>query len=236
MHLVISNHDSLARYTNFPVGYPIGHPVAGDAQVPTLNRVLIDRPPEQLIAFDDRNRAVSPATSGIHFFRDDVKFDSILRNPLAWVARFADYSILLTPDSSLGDDMPTWLRQQRTCHSRAVGVIWQARGLKVVPTLRWRSLEDISFVTCGIPVGSTVAMSNYGARRDPHEKYLFRVGAEEILRILKPNHVLLYGSLDPNLQALFDEQTRVIAYPSPIDTLRDAKRRRIDPLVKGTLF
>jgi len=54
--------------------------------------------------------------------------------------------------------------------------------------------------------------------------------------MLKPNQVLLYGSLDPNLQVLFDEHTRVIAYPSPIDTWRDAKRMRIDPLVKGTLF
>jgi len=236
MHIAINDHERLARYTNFPPGYPLGHPVDGDAQVPMLNRVLLGDPPEQLVAFDDRKRALSPATSGIHFFRDDVKFDSVLRNPLAWVPRFTEFSILLTPDSSLGDDMPSWLRQQRTCYSRAVGAIWESRGFTVVPTLRWRSLEDISFVTSGIPLGGTIALSNYGARRNPAERHVFQSGAEQILKILKPNHVLLYGSLDTTLQSLFDEHTRVIAYRSPIDILRVARCAGGEPPVTPTLF
>ena len=236
MHLAINNFEELVRYTNFPPGYPEGHPVDGDAQVPTLNRVLLDFPPEQLVAFDDRRRALSPSTAGIHFYRDDVKFDSVLRKPLEWVARLTEYAVSLTPDSSLGDDMPSWLRQQRTCYSRAVGATWQSRGLRVVPTLRWRSLEDISFVISGIPTGSTIAMSNYGARRDASERYIFKSGAEQALRILKPNLVLLYGSLEPTLQSLFDEHTRVIAYPSPVDSIRNAKRTLVDPQGIQTLF
>jgi hypothetical protein len=236
MHLAINDIEGLVRYTNFPAGYPQGHPVDGDAQVPTLNRVLLDFPPEQLVAFDDRKRALTPATAAIHFYRDDVKFDSVLRNPLEWVARLTEYAVLLTPDSSLGDDMPSWLRQQRTCYSRAVGATWQSRGLRVVPTLRWRSLEDISFVTSGIPFGSTIAMSNYGARRDPSERYVFKSGAEQVLRILKPNLVLLYGSLEPNLQSLFAEHTRVMTYPSPVDNIRNAKRALVGPPDNQTLF
>jgi hypothetical protein len=236
MHLAINDHERLARYTNFPPGYPLGHSVDGDAQVPMLNRVVLGHPPEQLVAFDDRKRAVSPSTSAIHFFRDDAKFDSILRNPLEWVSRFTEFSILLTPDFSLGDDMPSWLRQQRTCYSRAVGAIWESRGLTVVPTMRWRSMEDISFVTCGIPVGGTLAMSNYGARRNPYERHIFKSGAEKILKILQPDRVLLYGSSDPTLQSLFDEHTRVTAYRSPIDILRDAKSPHSQPSQAATLF
>jgi hypothetical protein len=207
-------------YTRFPVGYPVGSPVAGKWQVPVLNRLDTLNIPGELIAFDDRKRSTDPRNSGIHFYRNDNKFASVLKNPLVWVNAFMDFGYVLTPDISLGDDMPPWMRQQITCLSRAVGVIWQQRGLNVIPSLRWRCNEDLPFVTAGISLGGTIAVSNYGFRSELSERIIFRSGLEEVLEILRPEKVLLYGSADPNLRALLDDKTDLFVFQSPIDLQR----------------
>lgn len=196
MHFDLSSDGDLRRLTGFPHGYPQGHPVAGYAQIPVISRVKLDAAPSHLVAFDDRSRAINPAQTGIHFYRDDRKFDTVLQNPLPWVEKFMNFAVVLTPDVTLTDDMPSWLRQARTCFSRAVGVVLQVRGIPVVPSLRWRALEDLTFVTAGIQTESTIALSNYGARRDHREKLIFREGAENVIELLQPRTVLLYGSLD----------------------------------------
>ena len=207
-------------YTRFPVGYPVGSPVAGEWQVPVLNGFKSSSIPGGLVVFDDRTRSLDPRNSVIHFSRKDSKFASVLTNPLTWVNAFMDFGYILTPDISLGDDMPPWMRQQITCLSRAVGVIWQQRGMNVIPSLRWRSNEDLAFVTAGIPVGGTIAVSNYGFRSELSERIIFRSGLEEVLEILKPEKVLLYGSADPNLRALLEDKTDLFVYQSPMDRQR----------------
>ena len=219
-HLYTHTDDQLVMYTRFPVGYPVGSPVAGKCQVPVLNGFNSSSIPGELIAFDDRKRSNDPRNSGIHFYRNDSKFASVLKNPLAWVNAFMDFGYILTPDVSLGNDMPPWMRQQITCLSRAVGVIWQQRGMNVIPSLRWRSNEDLPFVTAGIAEGGTIAVSNYGSRSELSERIIFREGLEEVLEILKPEKVLLYGSADPNLRALLEEKTVLHVYQSPIDLQR----------------
>jgi len=215
MHFELHSETDLRRLTGFPNGYPRGHPVAGYSQIPVIDGVKLDSAPSDLVAFDDRGRALNPAKTGIHFYREDRKFDSVLQNPLPWVEKFMHFSVVLTPDVTLTDDMPSWLRQARTCLSRAVGVVFQVRGIPVVPSLRWRALEDLTFVTAGIQTDSTIALSNYGARRDHREKFIFREGAEIVLELLKPRIVFLYGSLDEELAKLFDSHVDLHVYSSP---------------------
>lgn len=219
-HLITSSDDNLVRLTQFPIGYPVGSPVAGSWQVPILNPIETTSLPTQFVAFDDRNRTLNPRSAAIHFYRDDWKFSSVIERPLEWVSRFSDFGFILTPDISIGDDMPPWMRQKKTCISRAIGVIWQSRGLQVIPSLRWRSNEDLPFVMAGISEGGVIAVSNYGFRRDLSERIIFRSGIEEITNVLKPKVLLLYGSADANLKALLETKTQLIEFKSPIDSQR----------------
>jgi hypothetical protein len=159
----------------------------------------------------------------------------VIERPLEWVSRFSDFGFILTPDISLGDDMPSWMRQKKTCISRAIGVIWQSRGLQVVPSLRWRSTEDLLFVTAGIPEGGVIAVSNYGFRRDLSERIIFRSGLEAILPTLKPKAVLLYGSSDANLKSLLEAETELIEFRSPLDSQRQMSLNRHTSMAE-TLF
>lgn len=219
-HLYTHSDHDLVRYTRFPEGYPVGSAVAGPWQVPVLEPLELFSAPSEMYAFDDRKRIQVSSTTALHFYRDDAKFASVVTKPLEWVSVFCEYGYVLTPDISLGDDMPPWLRQQNTCLSRAVGVVWQRRGLNVIPSLRWRSIDDIPFVVAGISPGSTISVSNYGSRRDIAERMIFKTGLEEILRVLNPAVVLLYGSADPTLQTMIETYSRLHIYKSPIDKQR----------------
>ena len=228
MHFQLDSDQEFSSFTAFPRGYPLGHPVEGSSQVPKLFSVHLEEVPQRLVAFNDRARVHEPKKVGLHFYKYDKTFDSFVKDPLTWVSRLMGFGVVLTPDLSIGDDMPSWLRQSRTCQSRAVGVILQSRGFTVVPSLRWRAMEDLHFVTAGIDRESTIALSNYGARRSSEERFLFRIGVEQILQELKPKTVLLYGSLDSDLRSVF-ESTRVIEYPSPMSQIRRcAKSKKIE--------
>jgi hypothetical protein len=234
MHFEFSSDDDFCNFIRFPRGYPRGHPVDGSVQMPRINRVQMDIVLDQLVAFDDRGRASDPSKSGIHFYRHDRKFEPFVRNPLRWVEKLMNYAVVLTPDISITDDMPDWMRLERTCHSRAAGVVLQSRGIVVVPSLRWRSIDDLSFVTAGIEQNSTIAMSNYGARRSVQEKMLFRVGAERALQILKPRTLLLFGSLDIELEEVFAKVPELHVYESP--TVKEGQGANHAAALSSVLF
>lgn len=206
------------RLPEIPLGYPQGHPVSGEWQLPLLKPVLAPDPTLDAIGFDDRKRVKNPSNSIVHFYRDDMKFMGLLLDPKKWVYRFMDFGYVITPDISLGDEMPEWLIAHRTFYSRAVGAIWQSRGLKVVPNLRWRRLEQIPHIVQGLPSGSTIAFSNYGFRRSAKERKLFHDGLVQIISFLKPSTVVIFGSLDNDLTQALLGVPQVIVLSSPLST------------------
>jgi hypothetical protein len=193
-----------------PKGYPQGHPVVGDWQLPVMKQVTLSKNPLAAVGFDDRKKSVNHRDTLIHFYRDDLKFNGVLARPKTWVSRLMDFGYIVTPDISLGDDMPWWVMAHRVFYSRAVGVIWQLRGMTVIPNIRWRYLNQIPQITQGIPVGSTIAVSNYGFRRNPVEKQLFADGLLLVLDILNPTTVILFGSINGELEYILRDIPNVV--------------------------
>ncbi len=219
-----------------PPGYPQGASVEGEWQLPVLESPTISMRPEGLFAFDDLGRAPNPGHSGIHFFRNDEKFQPVVLRPLSYVYKFMEFGFVITPDLSLGDDMPTWMVAHRVFYSRAVGLIWQRRGLRVIPILRWRRIDQIPFIVAGLPKAGSIAVSNYGFRRDIAERMNFSAGLSEILELLKPETVLLYGSLDENLRRILSQVTNVYAFDSAMAEARLSISGQMEEDLQGFLF
>lgn len=131
--------------------FPQPHEVGGVEQVPMLRRLQLADVPNELIAFDDRKRAVDSTQTALHFFRFDHKFVATLLEPEKRVKDFQSFSAVLTPDVTLGTGMPPWQRARNTVLGRAAGAVWQSRGLTVIPTLRWLDESDYELVASGIP-------------------------------------------------------------------------------------
>jgi len=204
--------------------YPENHPVEGIDQVPLLTRRSIKDIPTELIAFDDRKRAQSPGDAGLHFFREDRKFLSVLLNPEAKLKGFAPYKIILTPDVTIGQGMPPWQRVRNVVLGRAAGVIWEKRGLRVIPTLRWVDEADLTLVACGVPQRSVFAVSSYMARRNPADYRIFQDGLRYLAKNLNPVAVIVYGSLDANLLLELSDQCDVFVYEHPMAKIRKSAK------------
>ncbi|MFM8155913.1 MAG: DUF4417 domain-containing protein [Actinomycetes bacterium] len=212
-----------------PEGYPLGHPVDGEQHIPRLRGVPENRVPEVLCAFNDRGRATDPSAAGLHFFRADEALLPIIGSPAKYALTFAPYRLVLTPDLTIGEAMAPWQRARAVAMSRMAGVVWQERGLTVVPTLRWRTKHDYDNVASGIPTHSIVAIATYGSRRDPELRTEFERGLPAMVERLEPCVVLVFGSTKARVFAQLAGRTEFIEYLPPMAARRDARPEKSIP-------
>lgn len=187
-------------FTDVPFGYPTGrHPVDGCWEIPVLAKVPPEKVPDQLVAFNDLGRVDYASNAAVHFFKNDASFNQILRDPAVYTTKFSPYRAILTPDITIGSGMNLWMKAQRVAYSRMVGVVWQTRGLTVIPTVRWtvRWIEenDLDLSCAGIPTNSVIAVSNYGSRRDLFLRAAFEGGLPQVIERLRPAGTLVFGDL-----------------------------------------
>ncbi|CAB4567629.1 unannotated protein [freshwater metagenome] len=216
-------------FSDVPEGYPVGrHQTEGPWEIPMLARVPRERIPEHLVAFNDLGRSPDRATTGVHFFRHDETFAKLLACPAKYGPKFSEFQCVLTPDITLGAGMNPWMKARRVAYSRMTGVIWQTRGLVVIPTLRWNSINDLELVCSGVPKRSVIAVSNYGSRRDADLRHAFESGLPQVIERVDPSGLIVFGDTrgrafsdipDTTLVRCFEpfKGTQVLPDPSPKD-------------------
>ena len=212
-----------------PDGYPLGHPVDGEQQIPRLAKATREQVPESLCAFNDRGRAADATSTGLHFFRDDEALLPILARPAKYAPIFTAYRLVLTPDVTIGDGMPPWQRARAVVMSRMAGVVWQAHGLTVVPTLRWRTKDDYDNVAAGIPEGGVVAVASYGSRRDRESRSEYENGLRKMVQRLVPECVMVFGRTQGRVYADLARRTEFIEYLPPTAQARPVRRSKLTP-------
>lgn len=195
-----------------------GFDVSEATGMPQLDPV--EAVPERLRAFTTCARCADPK-AGVHFFLDDYRFEGTWNDPERYAGMLSRFRCALTPDFSCYLDMPEPMQRWNVYRGRAVGRAWQDAGLAVVPTLTWGEPSTYEFAFEGIPAGSTVALSTVGLMDCREGVDLFRHGAAEATRRLRPSVVLAYGKrcdfdahgarvvwFESEMQARFDEMRR----------------------------
>lgn len=134
--------------------------------------------------------------SGVHFFIDDYQFDRVWRNPTAYLNTLRQFQCVLSPDFSVFVDMPTPMKIWNVYRNRLMGSWWQEKGIRVIPTVGWAEPDSFGYCFAGIEPGGVVAVSNIGTRKTARTKRMWMLGAEEIVKRLRPSAILLYGSSD----------------------------------------
>ena len=217
---------SIYIFAGVPESYPLGFPVDGPEQIPILNRVSDTSVPANLCAFDQPSRANPKLDTALHFYRADETFQAVLESPHKYVSKISEYKAILTPDCSMTLGMSPSKRAHQTQLSRAVGAVWQSRGLTVIPSLRWADQTDYDIVCSGIPVQSVFAISSYGCMRDPLLRENFENGAMAIVERLRPSVLLVYGHISAELLQTLKQTSQVIVYLSPTASRNNAKTIR----------
>ena len=148
--------------------------------------------PKDLIGF---NYALSSQNKdvGIHCYVDDYQFERLWNSPDDYIEKLAEYQCFLSPDFSLYMDMMMPTKIYNIYRSRLIGAYYQARGIKVIPTVSWAEPETYKFCFAGIEKGGVVSVSTIGVKEDPQALKVWQDGMAEMIKQIKPKTILVYG-------------------------------------------
>lgn len=177
-----------------------------------------DQIPKELIAWNDRYRMTHPKPGDCaHFFLDDYRFETVWTWPDRAKGKAARVGQVLTPDFSLWVGMPLSAQMWQVYRSRWCGAWLASHGVKVIPTVSWSTPDSYDLAFLGIPQGNIVAVSTVGIT-DPESVILFHTGLTELINVLHPSSLLVYGGK----RHLFDkvDSVDVVFYATRWDSRR----------------
>lgn len=155
----------------------------------------------------------------LHGYLHDWRMAPLLNNPARYEHKVAQHWGLVLPDFSMYEHMTRTHRVMSTWYSRALGVYFQSRGLRVIPGIRWAVVQDLEFALDGIPDHAPVAVSTQSLTRNNTDLRTFREGLIEISRLLKPATLVVYGPCPQQMWQELESFEMVLNFPT------DASRR-----------
>ena len=135
----------------------------------------------------------------INWYIDDYKFDGpkgIWNNYDASLNIIIHFAGIITPDFSTYQDFPLPIKLYATYRMRAYGYWLGRQGINVINNVRWGTKETFDFTFEGIQKNSIVSIGTVGGGpRKLIDRERFEIGLYKMVEVLKPNTILVYGSM-----------------------------------------
>ncbi|MCM1578390.1 MAG: DUF4417 domain-containing protein [Ruminococcus sp.] len=154
------------------------------------------------------------------FYEDDIRFDSfsgIWFRPKKAHDILSHFSGIITPDFSAYQDFPYPLKIFNTYRMRAFGYWYGVLcGGNVINNVRWGTPETYSYCFDGIPRNSVTAIGTVGGSpRKRIDRPRFEAGFNEMVRVLNPHTIIVYGSANyPCFRELEKQGIKIVSYQS----------------------
>ncbi len=153
------------------------------------------------------------------FYIDDYKFDGargIWHDSNQALKVLRHFAGVITPDFSTYQDFPEPIKVYNTYRMRAFGYWLGTNNLPVINNVRWGTPESWCYCFDGIPNNSIVAIGTVGGSPRKHiDRLRFETGLNEMIRILYPHTIIVYGSANYScFEKLRDAGIKIISYPS----------------------
>lgn len=153
------------------------------------------------------------------FYMDDYKFDGskgVWFNYSHTLKVLKHFAGVITVDFSTFQDFPEPIKIYNTYRMRTLGYWWGKNGLKVINNVRWGTKETWHYCWAGIPHNSIVAIGTVGGNpKRLKDRKRFNEGFEEMLRVLRPTTIIVYGSANYEVFEIAKSKgVKVIAFPS----------------------
>ncbi|MBQ7045433.1 MAG: DUF4417 domain-containing protein [Clostridia bacterium] len=153
----------------------------------------------------------------ICFYIDDYKFDGPRgiwhdsANALKIIRHFAG---VITPDFSTYQDFPEPLKIYNTYRMRMFGFWLAKNGIAVINNVRWGTPETYKYCFDGIPKNSIVAIGTVGGSPRKHvDRARFVDGLNELIKVLSPHTIIIYGSANyPCFEALEKQGINIVPF------------------------
>lgn len=160
---------------------------------------------DHLIGFNEMLTCKRPEHAGVHFFLDDYQFERFWRQPERYLGALAKFPLVIGPDFSLYTDFPQPLQRWNHYRNQLLTAWLQHRGVCAIPAASWAGPASFGWCFDGLSPGGAVAISTVGCLVHREATQGLLDGTEQLLRQVRPDEVLLYGSVPPQLSALLRE-------------------------------
>lgn len=194
----------------------------GKYQMPVLPKHDYIIIPKDMIPFDKRN-CVKDKDVAVNFYMHDKMFKQVLTATNKYVEELKEFKCVISPDCSLYRDMPLCLQIVNTYLNRSVAFYLHMQGIYVIPNVRWGDERSFEFCFDGLPTHDIVCISTHGCIKSLENKYYFKLGLKEMLRVLKPEYVLVHGPMPNDVFDEFNHLTKFIHYESFISKVKGGK-------------
>ena len=171
----------------------------GILEIPRLEPMTQIIEPIGLVPFSKRSKAKDRF---VHFYEHESHYQDFTNHPEKYVSELQNHPGIISPDNSIFVDVPLCAQIANLFLSRRIASFLQHCGIYQIPNVRWgdeRTFttielpEAVAFV--GIPHDSIVSIGTYGCCQTQDEKRLMHLGVIEMLKILKPQIVVVYGAM-----------------------------------------
>lgn len=147
------------------------------------------------IGFNYAKTCKEPEKKGVHFFLDDYQFNRLWTDIDRYIPRLQRFRYVMSPDFSTYTDFPKAIQIYNHYRKHWVGAYLQETGIQVIPTISWSTPDSFEWCFDGEPEGGTVAVSSVGVMNSKEKKALFLAGYEEMVRRLRPETIIFYGTV-----------------------------------------
>lgn len=144
----------------------------------------------------------------------DKTFERVRRNPKAYLNFFKRTAGIIGFDFSIHSDMPLIKQKSQIFDNLALTYYYGRNGVPIIPNVR-SGVDELTpeFLNC-IPTHSTIAIGTHGFMKRMPEKYEWYCFISEIITILQPTNVIVYGTLNCKIFDDFKTLTNIFCYPS----------------------
>ena len=108
-----------------------------------------------------------------------------------------------------------------TYRGRALAYWLQKNGIEIIPKVRFNDARTYRFCFDGIEPFKTVALGTHGCIKRREDKTYFKHGLRELIRVLHPETIVVYGAVPDDVFAEYREKgIKVIAFESEFSKSR----------------
>lgn len=161
--------------------------------------------PKKLIPFDKIFKAKEENYDAfVHFFLPDVCFERFWKNPEKYISQLKKFAGCIVPDFSLCYDFPYPLQLYNCYRNRVLGYMMASNQIPVIMNVSFADQRSYDFCCNGLVTGGTIATGSLGTIKNPESRRTFTQGLATVLKRLKPNDLILYGTASDEIKAICD--------------------------------
>ena len=145
-------------------------------------------------------------------FSPDRTFKRIKSNPKRYIDFFKRTAGLIGFDYSIHSDMPIIKQKSQINDNLSLTYFYGNLGIPIIPNIRCGIDDLLPEFLQAIPKKCMVSIGTHGFIKHKYEKYEWYCFLNQIIPVIQPTKLIVYGSLKGKLFDTIREQTEIVEY------------------------